>query len=245
VRMLPKGDARPSQDMTLTPRAKRVIDIAYDEARLLGNDYIGTEHLLLGLLREGDGVAARVLVKKGLETEGLRAAVRGLQENDGRPAVPTPPPTPPLNRWDRYRPTARRAIVAADAAAKERGQGYVSPEHLLLGLLAAPETYPVRALAALGVDPDALRAEVERNCRTTAPPARETAFSPASDKAFDLAYGEQLRFGDERTGAGHLLLGLLREPDGIAGRLLERHGVQADPLRERLRRLRAEDADES
>ena len=55
-KQLPRGDARPNQDMTLTPRAKRVIDLAYDEARNLNNNYIGTEHLLLGLIREGDGL---------------------------------------------------------------------------------------------------------------------------------------------------------------------------------------------
>ena len=68
-RQLPRGDARPSQDMTLTPRAKRVIDLAYDESRQLNDNYIGTEHLLLGLIREGDGLAGRILVKLGIELE--------------------------------------------------------------------------------------------------------------------------------------------------------------------------------
>lgn len=63
-KQLPRGDARKVNDMTLTPRAKRVIDCAYDEARNLDDKYIGTEHLLLGLIREGDGVAGRVLAAK-------------------------------------------------------------------------------------------------------------------------------------------------------------------------------------
>ncbi|MEI8281795.1 MAG: ATP-dependent Clp protease ATP-binding subunit, partial [Armatimonadota bacterium] len=74
--------ARPNQDMTLTPRAKRVIDLAYDEARNLNNNYIGTEHLLLGLIREGDGLAGRVLAKLGVELEKARREVMGLQDND-------------------------------------------------------------------------------------------------------------------------------------------------------------------
>ena len=57
------------------PRAKRVIDLAYDEARQLNNNYIGTEHLLLGLIREGDGLAARVLVKLGADLERTRREV--------------------------------------------------------------------------------------------------------------------------------------------------------------------------
>lgn len=83
-KQLPRGDARPSQDMTLTPRAKRVIDLAYDEARNLTNNYIGTEHLLLGLIREGDGLAGRVLAKLGVELERARREVLALQDNEGQ-----------------------------------------------------------------------------------------------------------------------------------------------------------------
>jgi len=81
-KQLPRGEARPSSDMTLTPRAKRVIDLAYDEARNLNNNYIGTEHLLLGLIREGDGLAGRVLAKLGVELERARREVMALQDND-------------------------------------------------------------------------------------------------------------------------------------------------------------------
>ena len=68
--------------MTLTPRAKRVIDLAYDEARNLNNNYIGTEHLLLGLIREGDGLAGRVLAKLGVELERARREVMSLQDSE-------------------------------------------------------------------------------------------------------------------------------------------------------------------
>lgn len=81
-KQLPRGDARQSSDMTLTPRAKRVIDLAYDEARNLNNNYIGTEHLLLGLIREGDGLAGRVLAKLGVELQPARDIVVSLQDAD-------------------------------------------------------------------------------------------------------------------------------------------------------------------
>ncbi len=83
-KQLPRGEARPSQDMTLTPRAKRVIDLAYDEARSLNNNYIGTEHLLLGLIREGDGLAGRVLAKLGVELDRARQEVMGLQDTESQ-----------------------------------------------------------------------------------------------------------------------------------------------------------------
>jgi hypothetical protein len=77
---LPRGDARPNQDMTLTPRAKRVIDLAYDEARQLNNNYIGTEHLLLGLIKEEKGLAGKVLIKSGVDLEVARKATAELQD---------------------------------------------------------------------------------------------------------------------------------------------------------------------
>ena len=81
-RQVIRGDGHLGQDMQLTPRAKRVIDLAYDEARQLNNNYIGTEHLLLGLIREGEGLAARVLAKLGVDLERTRREVMSLQDND-------------------------------------------------------------------------------------------------------------------------------------------------------------------
>ena len=79
-RQAARGEGRLGQDMQLTPRAKRVIDLAYDEARQLGNNYIGTEHLLLGLLREAEGMAGKTLIKLGVELERTRMEVKQLQE---------------------------------------------------------------------------------------------------------------------------------------------------------------------
>src|SRR5580700_6505549 len=93
-KQLPRGDARPSQDMTLTPRAKRVIDLAYDEARNLNNNYIGTEHLLLGLIREGDGIAGRCLWQAGATLEEARQKVLEIQDN--QPATKRPPVKPTI-----------------------------------------------------------------------------------------------------------------------------------------------------
>src|SRR5437773_3404331 len=82
-----RGHGNLGQDMQLTPRAKRVIDLAYEEARQLNNNYIGTEHLLLGLIREGDGLAARVLVKLGADLERTRREVYAMQEGENQPSA--------------------------------------------------------------------------------------------------------------------------------------------------------------
>ena len=104
-RQVTRGDGRLGQDMQLTPRAKRVIDLAYDEARQLSNNYIGTEHLLLGLIREGEGLAGRVLAKLGVELERTRREVMALQDNDsGMPVDPkkgTRSRTPTLDEFGR------------------------------------------------------------------------------------------------------------------------------------------------
>lgn len=84
-RQVIRGDGRLGQDMQLTPRAKHVIDLSYDEARALNNNYIGTEHLLLGLIREGEGLAGRVLEKLGVTHAAAVGIVRQLpSEHDAR-----------------------------------------------------------------------------------------------------------------------------------------------------------------
>ena len=85
-RQVTRSDVRLGQDMQLTPRAKRVIDLAYDEARRLNNNYIGTEHLLLGLIREGDGMAAKTLGKLNITLEQARQELRDLTGGKQAPA---------------------------------------------------------------------------------------------------------------------------------------------------------------
>ncbi|MER3472696.1 MAG: ATP-dependent Clp protease ATP-binding subunit ClpC [Armatimonadota bacterium] len=101
-RQLSRGEGRLGQETQLTPRAKRVIDLAYDEARQLNNNYIGTEHLLLGLIREGEGLAGRVLAKLGVDLERARREVMALQSSDaGTPAPRQRSRTPTLDEFGR------------------------------------------------------------------------------------------------------------------------------------------------
>lgn len=101
-RQLSRGEGRLGQETQLTPRAKRVIDLAYDEARQLNNNYIGTEHLLLGLIREGEGLAGRVLAKLGVDLERARREVMALQSSDtAAPAPRQRSRTPTLDEFGR------------------------------------------------------------------------------------------------------------------------------------------------
>jgi len=117
-KQLPRGEVREHQDMTLTPRAKRIIDLSYDEARLLNNNYIGTEHLLLGLIREGDGLGGRVLISLGFDLEQARVEVKALQ--DAEPPRDSPPSArlvSPLSSEDsRFLSTLRQLVTEGDPA---------------------------------------------------------------------------------------------------------------------------------
>jgi ATP-dependent Clp protease ATP-binding subunit ClpC len=101
-RQVSRGEGRLGQETQLTPRAKRVIDLAYDEARQLNNNYIGTEHLLLGLIREGEGLAGRVLARLGVDLDRARREVMALQSSDsGAPAPRQRSRTPTLDEFGR------------------------------------------------------------------------------------------------------------------------------------------------
>ncbi|HEY3414253.1 MAG TPA: ATP-dependent Clp protease ATP-binding subunit [Armatimonadota bacterium] len=101
-RQVARGDGRLGQEMQLTPRAKRVIDLAYEEARQLNNNYIGTEHLLLGLVRESDGIAGRVLARLGVDLDRTRREVLSLQDNENVVAqAKTRSRTPTLDEFGR------------------------------------------------------------------------------------------------------------------------------------------------
>jgi ATP-dependent Clp protease ATP-binding subunit ClpC len=79
-----RGDGRARKEMELSPLAKRVIDLAYEEARTLENNYVGTEHLLLGILGEGEGLGCRILAYLGIDLSRTRVVAVALQEEDNR-----------------------------------------------------------------------------------------------------------------------------------------------------------------
>lgn len=209
-KQLPRGDMRPTSDMTLTPRAKRVIDLAYDEARNLNNNYIGTEHLLLGLVREGDGLAGRVLLKLGMDMEQTRQVVMDLQNQQGKPRTEPVEPRKAARgyTWEEYDESTQRAILLADEMAKSAGMPHVTPYYLLKALLAERDTSAIRALEKAGIDHEKLERAVDEN-QVWAEGAPPVQLSPNARFAIDRTITEASSIGQERVGADALLLGLV------------------------------------
>src|SRR3989337_856605 len=142
-----------------TERARRVLTLAQEEAQRFNHNYIGTEHLLLGLVREGDGVAAKVLANLGVELSKVRAAVEFII---GRGERPTPGEIG-------LTPRAKRVIELAVDEARRLNHNYIGTEHLLLGLLREGEGVAAGVLESLGVSLEKVRTEVTRILSQTPP----------------------------------------------------------------------------
>jgi len=149
-----------------TDRARKVLTLAQDEAQRFNHNYIGTEHLLLGLVREGEGVAARVLENMNVELPKVRTAVEFIIGRGDRPVVGEVGLTP----------RAKRVIELAIDEARRLGHNYIGTEHLLLGLVREGEGIAAGVLESLGVNLDKVRHEVIRvlSQSTSASPAAET-----------------------------------------------------------------------
>ncbi|HBV98257.1 MAG TPA: ATP-dependent Clp protease ATP-binding subunit ClpC [Desulfotomaculum sp.] len=130
-----------------TERAQKVLFLAQEEALRLGHPYVGTEHILLGLIREGQGVAARALAGMGIEADRVRSAVEQAvgkgQGNPGQEIALTP--------------RGKRTLELSVEEARRMGHSYVGTEHMLLGLIREGEGLAAQALKAMGADLERVR----------------------------------------------------------------------------------------
>jgi ATP-dependent Clp protease ATP-binding subunit ClpA len=133
-----------------TDRARRVVVLAHEEARGLGHNYIGTEHILLGLLRETGGVAARALKSMGIGLDAARHEIRKIIGiGEGQPAGHIP-----------FTPRAKKVLELSLREALQLGKNYIGTEHILLGLLREGEGVGTQVLVTLGGDLNRVRQEV-------------------------------------------------------------------------------------
>src|SRR5262249_1197814 len=136
---------------------------AVDEARRLGHRYVGSEHLLLGLLAEGEGMAATVLGHAGLSLDNARTMTEQVLTGPERRHGDDEDPEQDAYRraLDAFTDRVSNVIALAEAEARRLGHGYVGTEHLLLGLARQDEGVATRVLANLGIQAAQLRSAVE------------------------------------------------------------------------------------
>ncbi len=236
-----------------TERARKVVVLAQEEAGRLRHDYIGTEHLLLGLVCEGEGVAAQVLTATGITLDGVREQVEttvGYGKEPARAQVP-------------FTQRAKNALEASLKEAMGLRHNYIGTEHLLLGLLRGPEDLAAKMLSNLGADPEAVRQEVMKLLgeKPHAQPPRDLGplgwarealqrsfgryprtedrasfekFTGPARKVVVIAQEEARGFNHNYIGTEHLLLGLIREEEGIAAGALKELRVDLDEAREQV-----------
>ena len=133
-----------------TDRARRVVVLAQEEARMLNHDYIGTEHILLGLIHEGEGVAARALESLGISLEAVRQQVEVIiGRGQGMPCGHIP-----------FTPRAKKVLELSLREVQQLGHNYIGTEHILLGLIREGDGVAVQVLVKLGVDLNRVRRQV-------------------------------------------------------------------------------------
>ncbi len=135
---------------TFTDRAWQVVVLAQEEARMLNHDHIGTEHILLGLIREGEGVAAKALALRGVSLEAVREQAGEI--------IGQGPPVPPGHIP--FTPRAKKTLELSLREALQLRHNYIGTEHILLGLIREGEGAAAQVLVKLGVDPNRVRQQV-------------------------------------------------------------------------------------
>jgi ATP-dependent Clp protease ATP-binding subunit ClpC len=138
-----------------TESTRETTRAAIDEARSMGHSYVGTEHLLLGLLREQDGVGAHVLTRSGITPDGVRQVIRRLLTPGETETVGMIPLTS----------RAKRALEEADRESTAQDDPEIRPEHLLLGIIDVADGISSRVFVELDVDREAIRTATLREIK--------------------------------------------------------------------------------
>ena len=241
---------RTGPDLPYTSRAKKVLELAMKEARELNHTYVGTEHLLLGLIAEGKGIAAQVLVEAGATLEVARNEVlRILGSANSEYQVAEPPVRRRPTVWMSTQATARsmlpitdrarRVLARANDIAAERGSATVSGAHVAIALLAHGEGVANAALDRFGVDVEALATDLQmlapKEGEPVSPETVLTLESTLNEVITTLASARAAGTGPPPN-TGDLILALLATTPDVA-QVFGAHGVRVDVFREELRSI--------
>ena len=226
-----------------TDRARRVVVLAQEEARMLNHNYIGTEHILLGLIHEGEGVAARALESLGISLDAVRQQVQEIiGQGEEAPSGHIP-----------FTPRAKKVLELSLREALQLGHNYIGTEHILLGLIREGDGVAAQVLVKLGADLNRVRQQViqllhgyqGKELEPGRWPPREGALVTKAQARLDAVEG-RLAVLEQRVGTGPDTSDLDKQIDRVRG---ERHAAadaqeyeQAASLRDREKELLASKA---
>lgn len=248
--IISRGDQPDTGTLHTTPRINAVFALAVEEAQRLGRDTVDTPHLLLGLVREGRNVPFGVLESRGVTLDTLREAVAALPEAaEGEQHREEPEDnggaggsawweqvdvsTTPGGRFDKLTARSKKVLVLAAEEAQRLNHTYIGTEHLLLGLVREGKGTGSVVLADLGVDLNKVRSGVEFGVlRESLSPTGELNLNPGAKQVIELSFGESRRLNHTYVGTEHLLLGLVREGEGLAAIILNSLDVQPEQVRQ-------------
>ena len=218
-----------------TDRARRVLVIAQDEALALDHNFLGTEHVLLGLIREGEGVGAKALQQLGVDLVAVRQRVIDMIGR-GEPGSASTAPA--------FTPRAKKVLELSLKEALQLGHNYIGTEHILLGLIREQEGVAGRVLVDSGLTFSQIRSKVIEllvgygsakpgggGSGGSGAGAGRSGSTPAANLLADRV---KAAAGDEPIGTHHHLLALLEDPDCLAARILESLGVTKEAVTSRI-----------
>jgi ATP-dependent Clp protease ATP-binding subunit ClpC len=201
-------------------RARRVVVLSQEEARLLNHNHIGTEHILLGLVHEGEGLAAQALKSLDIRLEAVRREVGEVIGEGGSPPAEHIP----------FTPRAKKVLELSLREAIQLGHNYIGTEHILLGLLREGEGVACQVLVKLGASLPKVRARVAQLMHEGGgerPVRLSSDLTAVLDEAGRVADGQ----GASEIEPIHLFLAAVENPNGAAGRMLQVVGVDPAELR--------------
>jgi ATP-dependent Clp protease ATP-binding subunit ClpA len=278
-----------------TPKVKKVIDYAVEEARALGHNYVGTEHILLALMRVEESVAAQALMNLGVKIQLVRDEVRNLLGHNSQDEIPPkspeasphdprdkeldeeierlirekeaavmeqdferasalrdqvqelqrrrgdilPTPSQPnQSRYDLFTQPARMVMMLASGEARRFNHQFIETEHILLGLARAGSRVTAKVLKELSIDLNLVRLGLEKILQPglEKPESNWNALSPKAMKVIQYSIEEAQKLSHKEVGPEHILLGLLREEEGLAAQVLTNMGVKIQPARDEVQK---------
>ncbi|RCJ14586.1 hypothetical protein A6S26_10760 [Nostoc sp. ATCC 43529] len=214
-KIIGRGSGFVAAEIPFTPRAKRVLELSLKEARQLEHNYIGTEHLLLGLIREGEGVAVRVLENLRVSLPSVRAQIILMLKE-------TTEEVSSLPGFEYFTDKTIKVIILAQEEARRLKDDFVGPEQILLGVIQEGTGVAAEVLKSMGVNFKDTQFEVEKLVGQSfnSVPVK-LLFTPKAKQVLEMSLREAQKLGHNYIGTEHLLLGLTSGGENGAVKLLE------------------------